>query len=216
MGIQIGKTKGTSSQQSSEQWNYGTNVWGPQAGYLQDLYGQAQGTLGSQQGYAGQGSLDQAGGALGQSQQALQRLANPQQTDPLMGLYANQIGQQFNEQIAPGIRGDAMLGGNRGGSRQGIGLGLAGARAGQQLQDFGAQLWGQQQQNALQAAQGLQGVAGGYGQLSGQQGMAPWQNLQQYAGLIGGPAFQNLGGYSKSQGTSSGGGGWGHSAYLWK
>ena len=208
MGIQLGKTKSANQQQSSEQWNYGTNVWGPQAGYLQDLYDQAQGTLNNQQGYAGQGSLDQAGGALGQSQMALQRLANPDQTDPLMGMYANQIGQQFNEQIAPGIRGDAMLGGNRGGSRQGIGLGLAGARAGQQLQDFGAQLWGQQQQNALQAAQGLQGVAGGYGQLSGQQGMAPWQNLQQYAGLIGGPAFQNLGGYGTSSGASSGGGGW--------
>jgi hypothetical protein len=204
----FGTTKGTSQQQSSEQRNYGTNVWGPQAGFLQDIYSQAQGMKQDLQGYAGQAGLDQMRGALGQSQQALMGLANPQQTDPLMGMYANQIGQQFNEQIAPGIRGDAMLGGNRGGSRQGIGLGLAGARAGQQLQDFGAQLWGQQQQNALSAAQGLQGVAGGYGQLAGQQGMAPWQNLQQYAGLIGGPAFQNLGGYGTSSGASSGGGGW--------
>ena len=121
----FGKTKGTSQQQSSEQWNYGTNVWGPQAGFLQDIYNQAQGMQQGLQGYAGQAGLDQMQGALGQSQQALQRLANPDQTDPLMGMYAKQIGQQFNEQIAPGIRGDAMLGGNRGGSRQGIGLGLA-------------------------------------------------------------------------------------------
>ena len=216
MGASFNKQKGTLSQQSSEQRNYGTNVWGPQAGYLQDIYSQAQGMKQDLQGWAGQAGLDQMRGALGQSQQALQRLANPDQTDPLMGMYAKQIGQQFNEQIAPGIRGDAMLGGNRGGSRQGIGLGLAGARAGQQLQDFGAQLWGQQQQNALSAAQGLQGVAGGYGQQALQQGMAPWQNLQQYAGLIGGPAFQNLGGYGTSSGASSGGGGWGASGWLWK
>ena len=44
MGLQLGSKKGTTQQQSSEQWNYGTNVWGPQAGYLQDLYSQAQGT----------------------------------------------------------------------------------------------------------------------------------------------------------------------------
>jgi hypothetical protein len=204
--MSFGKSKGTS--QSSSGWNtqdaqnYGTDIWGTQAGYLGDLYaraqqqswqpsggfgaldqaggayGQAGGLYGQSLGSLGQagslyggslGYLGQAGGAYGQSQAALNRLANPTQADPMQAVYARNLGQQFNEQIMPGLKGDAAIGGGLGGSRAGIAQGLAGARMGQQMQDFAAQLYGQQQDRALQAGQALQGVGQGY--LQGMQGM---------------------------------------------
>jgi hypothetical protein len=168
----------------------------------------------------------------------LNQMQNPG-TDPMMGVYGRQIGQQFNEQIMPGLRGDAMVGGGYGGSRAGIAQGLAGARMGQQMQDFGAQLYGQNQDRRLNAAN----MAGnlsmqqgqGYGQgaaLAGQLGQQygafadqaqglgqfgmgiPWYNLQQYAGLLGAPQMQDLGASGSSSGTSSGKSG-GFQAHIW-
>jgi hypothetical protein len=104
---------------------------------------------------------------------------------------------------------------------------------GQQLQDFGAQLYGQNQDRALQAAntygglqgqmQGMranaaqaagqlgQGISGMYGQFGqGMQGLAqqqaqqPWMNLQQYGALLGAPAMQSLGGYGTGSSKGKG------------
>jgi hypothetical protein len=231
--MSFGSKKGTKSSSSGYQQqtaeNYGSDIWGPQAGFLGDLYARAQqqsfqpnagmGTLGNVAGMFGQ-----AGSALGQSQAALNRLANPTEADPMQAVYARNLGQMFNEQIMPGLKGDAMVGGGLGGSRAGIAQGLAGARVGQQLQDFSAQLYGDQQNRALQAGQALQGVGQGYGQLGAgyqdlatQQSQMPWQALQQYAGLLGPAVMQQLGSYSQGTATnrSKGSGGGGFDMRLW-
>jgi len=211
------------------------NNGGAQQGLGYNAYNQANGfnqQAGGQFGAAGQFN-QQGANVLGgpQYQQAygtLDRLQNPGQ-DPMMGVYGRQIGQQFNEQIMPGLRGDAMVGGGLGSSRAGIAQGLAGARMGQQLQDFGAQLYGQNQDRALQAAGQMGNLAGqqaqGYGQnaaMAGQLGQAygglgqnalqtgqfgmgiPWYNLQQYAGLLGGPVMEDIGGVGSTNSSGSG------------
>jgi len=110
------------------------------------------------------------------------------------------------------MRGDASVAGQLGSSRAGIGQGLAAARAGQQIQDFGAQLYGQNQDRALQAAnmQGaLQGnIASMYGQGAqaaqqlGQFGMGiPWYALQQQQGLLGNAIMRDLGGMTVGEGS---------------
>jgi hypothetical protein len=170
----------------------------------------------------------------------LGNLQNPT-VDPMLGVYAQQVGQQFNREIMPGIQGQAALGGGLGGSRAGIAQGLAAAEAQRNIQNFGAQLYGQGQDRALQAAgaqgqlaqglaqAGLQG-AGMYGQLGqqamqgglnnlaiGQFGMGvPWYAAQQYAGLLGNPIMEDLGGRNESwsSGTGSGSGS-NFKAYIW-
>jgi hypothetical protein len=211
MSFGSSKSKSSSSQTSQAlSETYGTTMAPEQVGYLQNLWGAGQNQMYGGQGQA-YGAYNQGMNALGgqNMQQAfgtLNRMQNPG-VDPMMGVYANQIGQNFREQIMPGLRGDAALAGGLGGSRAGIAQGLAGARAGQQLQDFGAQLYGANQDRAAQAAQaagqlGMQ-QAGGYGTL-GQFGMSiPWYNLQQQAGLLGSPVMKNLGGYSNQLNTAS-------------
>lgn len=260
--MSFGKSKGTKSKssQTSTQWDYGTQVDPTQMGYLSNLWGAAQNqandpwtSVAGYYGYnQGRGMLDQASGALGQAgqynqqsmdqagspymqsaQNTFQRLQNPGM-DPMMDVYSRQIGQQFNEQIMPGLKGDAMVSGGLGGSRAGIAQGLAGARAGQQLQDFGAQLYGQNQDRALQAAQGggqlQEMIANMYGQgaqTAGQIGQAyqqsaqgaqalgqfgmgvPWYAQNQLAGLLGPAVVTDKGGYGLSTGTSKGSGGGG-------
>ena len=236
--MSFGKTKSTTSATSQ---NLGSNVWSPQQQYLtqgyqnaEDIYRQQAGGGTGWDGFnQNAGALNQALGAAGQgmaqlggqymqgAQQTLANLQNPTM-DPMLGVYARNIGQQFNEQIMPGMRGDAVLAGGLGNSRAQIGEALAGARAGQQIQDFGAQLYGQGQDRALNAANMAGGLAGniaqGYGQFgdqfqnigqgqmqNAQFGMAvPWYAAQQRAGLIGGPTMQDLGAISNSSAKSSG------------
>jgi len=188
-----------------------------QQGLMGDMWLQGNGmmTYGAgqdvgQQGYSqGMDFLNQAMRQMGspymtQTQDTLGRMQNPGM-DPMMDVYSRQIGRQFNEQVMPGLKADAMVAGGLGNSRSGIAQGLAGARAGQQLQDFGAQLYGQNQDRALQAAnmQGaLQGnLASMYGQGSqqaqalGQFGMGiPWYALQQQQGLLGQAIMRDRGG----------------------
>jgi hypothetical protein len=233
--------------------DYGTAQNDAQNAYMQNMWGQgnnlANSGAGQNLGYQGYnlGSqyLGQAMGGLGNASdlnnQAMMQLGSPymqqvQSTlsnmqnpgvDPLMSVYARQLGQNFNEQIMPGMRGDAAVSGQLGSSRAGIGQGLAAARTAQQLQDFGAQLYGQGQDRALNAAnfagalqgnisnaygqgsQQAQNIAAMYGQGSqqaqalGQYGMGiPWFALQQQQGLLGNAIMRDLGGVSI--GNSSG------------
>ena len=258
--MSIGSNKGGSSTQqtqSSSGFNqsFGSALNTTQEGYLNNLWGGAQNLAnqgaGQAAGYAGynaalagnqqgQGYLNQGAGAvggalgqLGQGQQAFNTLGNLQNpgVDPMMGVYADQIGQQFNRQVMPALQGQAILGGGLGSSRAGIAQGLAASDAQRNIQNFGAQLYGQGQDRALQAAgaqgnlanqfaqTGLQG-AGMYGQLgqatqqgamnnlaAGQFGMGiPWYAQQQFAGLLGSPIVEDLGGIgsTNSMGVSSG------------
>jgi hypothetical protein len=221
-----GTNQGFGSGINLGQENQLQNLWA-QAGAVNDIGGQQQ--LGYNAYNQAQGLGQQAYNALGgQNMQnafgTLNQLQNPG-ADPMMGVYGRQIGQQFNEQIMPGLRGDAMVGGGYGGSRAGIAQGLAGARAGQQLQDFGAQLYGQNQDRRLQAANASGALSGqisqqyagmaDQAQQLGQFGMGiPWYNLQQYAGLLGGPAMQDLGAYGSTE-SSGRGSSSGFQAHIW-
>jgi hypothetical protein len=222
--MSIGKSKQSSSSSSTAG---GTALEQTQSPYLQNLWtsgqglanqgaGQDMGMAGYNQGmdYLNQGMAGLGGQNMQGAFSTLGRLQNPGM-DPMMDVYARQLGQNFNEQIMPGLRGDAMAAGGLGSSRAGIAQGLAGARMGQQMQDFGAQLYGQNQDRALQAANamgGLQGsISGMYGQGGqlaqqlGQFGMGvPWYAQNQMAGLLGNPLMQNLGSTSTSSSKGSG------------
>jgi hypothetical protein len=228
MGIGGGSQRQSSSGSSSQfgtNTSYGSALNLGQEQQFQNLWAQAgaMNNSGAQQGlgynaYNQAQGLNQAGAnALGGANMAgafgtLNRLQNPGM-DPMMGAYAQQVGQQFNEQIMPQLRGDAMVAGGFGGSRAGIAQGVAAGQAQRNIQNFGAQLYGQNQDRAMQAAQLAGGLAGqqaqAYGQLGnnalagGQFGMGvPWYNLQQYAGLLGNPIMEDLGGTSWQEGMS--------------
>lgn len=238
----------SSGWNESESQNYGSNIWGGQAPWLTDLYGQAGQTYNanknngdaagyfwgdmaggesnnaSQQLYRSQLAADNMGTTLGDTSAALKGFLNPTGTDPLSKAYATQMGQQFNEQFLPGLQGDAAVAGGLGGSRAQIGAALGSQRAMQSIGDFNASLYDNQQNRALAAAQGLGQVASGYGDQANSYGntaagrlaisqnnmnlgnygqQMPWSQLQLFQGLIGSPIMQDLGGFTKSQGTSS-------------
>ena len=208
------KQKSSSQGQSTSQ-DFGTNIWGPQAGYLENLYGNAQ-QLGQGPQMGGQGlqnSQQNAGYAqqgLMQSNQNLQQYQNPG-IDPALGAYSDRIGQQFSEQFLPQLQGQAIQAGGLGGSRQQIGAAMGADRGMQAISDFAANSYAGQQQRGLQAA-GLQGQnSQARGQL-GQQNLMnadfsrgmPWYNQQMFGGLLGAPTMQDLGAYSQSTNSSKG------------
>ena len=205
-------SKASSSQQSTSA-DYGTDVWGPQQGYLQNNWGAAQGLAnGPMAGQQGMNQANQftgaAGQGLAQSNQYLQNFQNPG-VDPAFQAYSNQIGQQYNQQFLPGMQGQAIQAGGLGGSRQQIGNAM-GAQAGMQaISDFGANSYAGQQNRALEAAGQMGQNSARYGQLA-QQGLEnadfsrgmPWYNQQMFSGLLGPAVTQDKGGYSQSTGTS--------------
>lgn len=253
-----GKTTSTSnSSTQGEGYDYGTGMWSGQAPFLTDLYNRAnqasyggdpstgylgraeyadnQGMealrMGEQQLRNSQGYLGSAGGYLNRSADNLQSFLNPTTTDPLSKVYAQQMRQQFQEEFLPGLKGDAMMAGGLGGSRQQIGAALGSQRAMQAIGDFNSSLYGQQQDRALQAAQGLgtigqmfQGlgdasnqIGAGWGNMAGgwqsaggnAMGMAdfarsmPWYGLNQYSGLLGMPVTLDQGGFNWNNSQSS-------------
>ena len=144
--------------------------------------------------------------ALNQSQSTINNLMNPGQ-DPRLAAFSRQVGREFNDNILPGIRSDAQQVGALGGSRAGIAEGLAAARSGQQIQDFGAQVFGDQQQTRLNAASLGAQQAQGFGGL-GQFGMSiPFFNLMQKQGLLGSPVQTDRGassfGFNRTESSNS-------------
>lgn len=224
MSIGGGSNKQKSSSSSTSS-SYGSDVWGAQSPYLQDLYNRSSFATG-QGDYGAAGYMFNAAnaagnatGALDRSQAALGQFAGEGQ-DPALAAYANNLSQQFNEQFLPGLKGDAALAGGLGGSRQQIGAALGAQRAMQTLGDFTAQTYSGQRDRALQAALGMSANAQGYQTNSQlQTGLAdfarsmPWYSLNQYAGLLGNPVLRDLGGYSTGTGSGSGSG-WNANAGL--
>lgn len=206
------KQKSTSSQQSTSA-DFGTNIWGPQQGYLQNLYATGQELAGGPMG--GQEQFNQAQNQLGyaqqglqQSNQALQGFMNPG-VDPAVGAYSQRIGQDFNQQFLPGLQGQAIQAGGLGGSRQQIAQGMGAQAAGQAVSDFAANSYAGQQQRALAAAgqmgqnaQAMGGMSQDYLQNADFSRGMPFYNQSMFSGLLGAPIMQDLGGYSQSTGTS--------------
>ena len=103
--------------------------------YLSDIYGQAQAMAGGGANNAAAGQFFNQGMNQGidpSTQNWLQSFQNPG-LDPAVASYSKAIGQQFNEQILPGLRTDATLAGGLGNSRAQIGEALAGQRATQAI-----------------------------------------------------------------------------------
>lgn len=194
------------SQGVNQSRDFGTQLDPMQQAYQQAIW-RSMGNIDQQQaanlGYRGlQGGFN----SLNQSQNTINSLMSPG-ADPRLGAFTNQISRQFANNILPQIRSNAQQVGALGSSRAGIAEGVAAAQAGQQIQDFGAQVYGDQQQRRLAAAQLGGQQAQTFGQL-GQFGMSiPWFNLLQQQGLIGSPIQTDRGasafGYNRSESSSS-------------
>jgi hypothetical protein len=186
-GGSYSESKSSSMNQSTDK---GSDVWAAQSPYLKDLYAKAQGNIGM-----GQQATDLQNQQLGQQYQGLGQFQG-NAVDPRMGIYSNQVAQDFSEKIMPQLQGDAILNNGLGNSRNQIAQGIAAGEMNKNMNNFAGQLYGENQNRALQSM-GMQN------QISGQMGQLPWANLQQYAGLIGGPTMQDLGGSSWGTSKSS-------------
>lgn len=86
-------------------------------------------------------------------QQMLTGQANTATLDPVVNNAMTRLSQNFNEQVMPGIRGQAVASGQYGSSRQGIAEGLATRGLAQSMGDMSANMYN----NAYNTAQGLMG-----------------------------------------------------------
>lgn len=193
-----GKSKASSG---GEQFQYGSNVWAPQAPFLQDIYGQAQG-MAAQGPQGGAAQFGQAGDIYGAAAGGLAGMAAGTGGNPQMDAYARQAGAAFQNQVMPALRGQAAAAGQLGSSRAQLGQAAAAGLVQQNMQDYSQQLYNEERNRQLQAYQGMQGAGAGMMQLGLINQASPWYNLQQYAGLVGGPAMQDLGGRSYNQSQS--------------
>ena len=171
----------SASTQGSEQ--KGTNVWQPQQQYLTDLFGKAQEALPwmQQQAATANQGLQANSDYLGSFQQP--------GVDPRLKMYQDQVQQNFDQNINPAIKGQSMLAGGFGNSRGQLAQGVAAGQANTDISNMATQLYGENQNRALQSV-GMQGQIGQ--QMLGNAGMP----LQYYQGLLGQPIMQDLGGSS--------------------
>ncbi len=200
----------SSSDSKSKQKSFQTSdqaVWGAQAPYLQSLYGQGERTAYGQMGTIGQDAQRMSGGlmqgagwyltpgtnpAIANLMQMGQQ-GNPYLTQQIEGLGAD-IGNFFKTQIQPGIASQAGLHGQFGGSRHGIGAGLAGQDALRQFTQGATNLrssaYGQGIQSTNMAGQLASQGVGQMGEIYN-LGMSPysaqWAPLQAYSGILGDP-----------------------------
>jgi hypothetical protein len=226
-GFNYNQSNSSSKNQSTASGSSATNVWGEQSPFLQSLYNQGAGILGQQQGagQAAQGQVDQfmpgvqqgfqgmqgigqTGGPIGQFADPNNSMVNQQ-----IGNLGQQLGDFFNNQLMPGIAGQAVDVGGFGGARQGVAQGAAAGHVAQQFQqgstDLMANAYGNAQNAAGQQTQAMLGANSALGGMAGDAfnlGMSPynaaWGPLQQQAGLLGGPAMLSQS-QQQSQGTGS-------------
>lgn len=173
----------SAGSQGSNSFTDAQSVWGPQAGHLQNMYNQGQQIMNNFGPYQqqAQGVYDTAVGGY-------EQMMNPG-INPQLEAYQRQVQQNLTDNILPTIQGSAGMAGQMGGSRQGIGEGLALGRGNQQIVDMAANLYNQDMNRTMQSIQMAPGLAN--------MGMnIPWYGAQQYAGLLGAPT--TLGGASGS------------------
>ena len=169
--------------QGSESYTGPQSVWGPQAGHLQNLYGQGEQLMNNFGPYQ-----QQAQNVYNTAMTGFEQMMDPG-INPQLEAYQRQVQQNLQDNILPTIQGSAGMAGQMGGSRQGVGEGLALGRGNQQIVDMAANLYNQDMNRTMQSIQMAPGLA--------QMGMGiPWYAAQQYAGLLGSPTV--LGGASSS------------------
>ncbi len=179
MSSSKGRTRSNSQQQSASN-SYGENqgggfskgqsesdqnVWNPQGQALQQMYAGAQGQV--------PGAQDNINAMNPQVMSSWNNIMNPG-VNPQLEAYQNQVGQNFKENILPGIGDQAAMAGGYGGSRQGVAQGVAAGRANQQVTDMAANLYNQDQNRMMQGIGMAPGIANA--------GMSPYQSL---AGILG-------------------------------
>jgi len=186
-----------------------STVWGGQSGYLTDLYSRGQqasyGNMGQdysqqfqQPAFNAFNQQAQGGASQGFGQQQNQYL------DASVGSGLDQMMQNFQRNIMPGINQGAAMSGTSGGSRQGIAQSNAANDANTAAGNFVNQMYSQnfqnQMQNQLQSYgmqnQAQQGAMGQAPQLSNLGFGSQYGNLSSLAGIIGSPTI--LGGGSQT------------------
>ena len=205
---------GGSSEEMSQVTNPGF-VWGPQGGYLQELYGMGSNLANNfgQYEQAGQSIFNTALGGFNQ-------MMNPGM-NPQLQAYQGDVQRNLERNMLPAIQSNATGFGQMGGSRHGIAQGLALSDANQQVTDMASNLYNDDMNRMMGAMALAPGLANfGMG--------IPWYALNQYAGLVVSPTALSGGGeascsvgdwkYQRDFGGGGGGGGGGFnfdSGFRW-
>jgi hypothetical protein len=200
MGMSGGTSSGSSSGAS---YGYNTslaqsmqNIWGPQAGALAGMFGQATNLANQQQGQVPAAAFGLNGKVQPAAQYGLNQMrqfANPnsalarRQTADL----ADTVGTEFNRTIMPGINSAAGLGGNIGGSRQALAQGVAAGDAARAISSGATDFFTNAYNQAGNAAAQLPGMAAGVYNLGMQPFQSAWAPLSSLAGILGGPTVLN-------------------------
>lgn len=194
----MGFSSGSSSNNSSgSSYGYNTSLaqsmqsaWAPQAAALTGMYSDAA-SLAARQGAQVPGQsrnlLAQTMPAAQQGLAQMQQFANPnsalaaQQTANL----AATVGQQFNQQVLPGIRSGAGIGGNMGGSREALAKGVAAGDAARAISEGGTNFYANAYNQAQNAASQLPAMAGQVFNLGMTPFQAAWAPLQSLGATLG-------------------------------
>jgi len=178
-----------SANQSLQQATNATSLYGAQAPFLQNLWGQGAGLAAGDPGIAGQ-----ARGAWGQ---ALGAGINPGVADVIANA-SQEMGLNFSRNALPAIRHGAVGTGSLGGSRQGIAEGLAAGELARSQQQLSSQLYAGALDNASRERTAALSM-------SGQMQALPWQGLESYARVVGQPIMESFGSSTgSSYGSSTG------------
>jgi hypothetical protein len=200
MGLSGGTSSGSSSGAS---YGYNTslaqsmqNIWGPQAGALAGMFGQATNLANQQQGQVPAAARTQGARVQPAAQSGLDQMrqfANPnsalvqRQTADL----ADTVGTEFNRTIMPGLNSAAGLGGNIGGSRDALARGVAAGDAARAISTGATDFFSHAFDMAGNAAAQLPGMAAGVYNLGMQPFQSAWAPLSSLAGILGGPTVLN-------------------------
>ena len=208
--------------------------WSEQAPYLREVFRGAQRQYRDGSELAGFTQPQQEGqqAALGVAQGPMQQMAGQAgsalesqlagtsgpELDSMVEAASRPVVNQFQRDVMPSIRRNAVATGGAGGSRQGIAEGLAAGELGQALSDQAVRVQDSQAQRQLQAlgmtpqmmqAQTLPAdvmrAVGSEQQAQQQAEMdLPWQNLQRYQQLVGGQNWGQTQTAPGPQGPSTG------------
>lgn len=148
-------SQGLAAGKTDEQLrNYASGMYGPQSdtdwNYLRQLAGPVGGAIAGTT-RAQTSPFNTFGTANPQDALSAMLSGNVDTSalDPVLANANRRLGEQFNEQVLPGIRGGAMAAGQYGGSRQGVAEGLAARGLGYAMGDMAANMYN----NAFNTAQ---------------------------------------------------------------